>query len=190
MSSGDVLMSQFYRAVGRPHLCGEFLRQAKLEIDEGWEEHERVLTEIRKHFAGLSDADRAKLAAPFDADARRVSPEYQTARAHFENARKALRRLKASFSSPEEHQEWLDRYDAEREEEYRASLSRKDLIEERVMRLVWRAPDKDPEEEKLLWQNPLREWFLPEARGKPMRLHRLLWRLGPASRRREAPGDK
>jgi hypothetical protein len=179
MSSGDVLMAQYYRAAARPHLCREFLQQVGSEIGEAWAQQEAALAELRGCFARLSDAERAKLAAPIDAEAVirkwEASPEGKASREKLETLRKKSqdlrRRQRARFSSDEEYQEWKAKRDAEREEEWRASLTRRDLIQKRVRWLVWQLPDEAPGEEWQLWQSPLRDWFLPEARGEPTRFH-------------------
>jgi len=179
VKSGDVLMTKFHRAARKPHLCREFLQQVGSEIGEAWAQQEAALAELRGCFARLSDAERAKLAAPIDAEAVirkwEASPEGKASREKLETLRKKSqdlrRRQRARFSSDEEYQEWKAKRDAEREEEWRASLTRRDLIQKRVRWLVWQLPDEAPGEEWQLWQSPLRDWFLPEARGEPTRFH-------------------
>jgi len=172
MSSGDVLMIQFYRAVGRPHLRSTFLREVESEIGEVWYEHESALTRIREYYASLSEEKLAELAAPlprYELSAQQKAESRRLLR----NLRAATARLKASFPTPEEYEEWRARRDAEREEDWRASLTRKELIERRAMPLVWH--HQATEDRLQLWDSPLREWFLPEAQGERMRLHWFSW---------------
>ena len=178
MGSGDTLMKQFSRAHDRPHLRAEFLQQVKSEINTEWDKQQRRLAELRDAFARMTEAERARIMS-VDGEARMrewwESPEGKAWRAGLEVLRKKSqdlrRRERERFPSEVEYQEWKAKRDAEREEEYRASLTRKDLIEKRVNRLVWRLPDQAPGEEAKLWQSPLRDWFLPEARGERMRFH-------------------
>ena len=186
MKSGDELMKQFYRAAARPHLCRGFLQQVESEILAEWTKREAVFTRLRESFARLSDAELAKRAAPMD-EARirewEASPQGQARRAELEAAYKALqdssRRVRERFPSEEDYQAWRARRDAEREQEYRAGLTRKDLIEEREERLFLCQIKEDPQEGWQLLQSPLRDWFLPEARGERMRFQEpgRFWRL-------------
>lgn len=169
MSSGDTLMRKFHRAAKQPHLCGQFLFQVKAEIDEEWNEQANALREIRESIANLPEEQRAKFAAPAKISAQQKA-EFDRLR---ENLRAATATAKATFSSREEYEEWRAKEDAKRAQEYRDALTRKDLIEKRVLPLVWRLSTpkyRDDEATERLEQTPLREWFLPEARGAPVRL--------------------
>lgn len=165
-------MAQFYRAAGRDHLRSELLRQVESEM-KTWFEHESALAGLREHYASLSKEKLEELAARLAAPLELTAEERAEDRRRLRSLRAATARLKASFPTPEEYTEWRARRDAEREEEWRASLTRQELIEKRVMPLVWHTEDA---EKSKLSQSPLREWFLPEAQGEPMHLHRARWK--------------
>lgn len=179
MSSGDVLMGQFYRAAARPHLRGGFLQQVRLEIAEEWDKQHRRLERVRQLYAEsharLTEEEREERERRLQVPIQISEEDWAPVREAQQQLRELIRKQKARFSSEEQYQEWLAKREAEREEKYRASLTRKDLIEKRVLWLVRPLRGTDPQEEQQLRQSPLRDWFLPEARDGRLRLHRWHW---------------
>ena len=160
--SWPTLRTEYYAAARNSHLADDFLTQFKEEFHGEWEEHQRALESLRQWYAGLTEEERAER---FDSPIEISEEDWKPVREAQQKLREIREKDRACFSSEEAYQEWRAKCDAEHREEFRASLTRQDLIEVRVRQLVWRVPDKDPEKEKLLWQNPLRDWFLVEARG-------------------------
>lgn len=185
ISKGKALGDLYRRAVGvtvkekgeperkwfPTHVGRDLLTEFDREFREIWDEAVAALDRLRQWYAGLTEEERQqRFRRPIHME---ISEEDRAAlRVARQELLEARRKLKARFSSEEEYQEWQAKRHADDEHTWRASLTRKDLTEERVLRLVWRLPDEDPEEEKQLWQSPLREWFLPEARDGRLRLHR------------------
>jgi len=166
-SSGDVLMSQYNRAVHMPKVHSEFLHLVNSEIGEAWDEEERAVEGIRQWYAGLTEKERAaRLQSPIPQISQEEWDQRQEALQPLnQSLREARQKVRAHFSSEEGYQKWEAAQRAAERERFRASLTRKELIEERARRIVWRTLDKDPEEELLLWKQPLRDWFLIELRG-------------------------
>ena len=140
MSSGDVLMGEFYYAAARPHLTSEFLSQLNREIEDEW----------------ASLEDMAHKVATFP---ERQSPE----------GKASLKEVSQLTQRAREQQESMDadgwnawvKYETHR---VRDSLTRQQL----VGRLLWRvalavAGLKDEGLTQAL-SRPLRYWFLDEAR--------------------------
>ena len=168
MSSGNVLMGQYYRAAARPHLCNELLTQLRREVDEAWEDYERRLERLRQSYAGLTEEERAKYFESPIQISEKVRRAMRESQQRFEEAQHKYRAA-LEILSPEER-EAAEKASAQREGERirreRDAIPRTDLIEHRVFRLVWRIPGEDPGKDQQLWQSPLRDWFLPEARGE------------------------
>ncbi len=169
-NSGSTLHTKYRRAISaeRP-LLSEFVKQVSLECDEEWEKQQCALEQLRQWYWGLTEEERAER---FRGPAIQITEEaWRPVQEAQEKYRRARAQLRARFPSEEAFQERKAELDREREEQYRASLTRKDLIAERVRRLVWRLPDEDPEEAKRLIEAPLRDWFLREARGEHVPYH-------------------
>jgi hypothetical protein len=183
--SREALKVEYYAAARNPYLAGALLRQVDSEVSEEWREQQGALDDTRAHVAALPDELRAKWDAPVEPIVLSPRETAELERLH-EKLRESRNRTRARFRSEEDYQAWRAKRDAEREEEYRASLTRRDLIAERVAMLVWRIPGDDPEKDTRLWQTPLRDWFIAEARGAPVRLHWWSWHR----RARESGGDQ
>jgi len=176
--SPEALKVAYYAAAGNPHLAREFLTQFQAEWDEAWRESELALQELRQWYAGLTEEERSER---FRAPAIQITEEAWRPVREAQQRLKEVQQKRRAFLenlSPEER-EASEKASAQREREHiqreRAAIPRRRLIEARVRQLVWRVPDEDPEREKQLWQSPLRDWFLPEARDG--RLRRWGWRL-------------
>jgi cytochrome b561 len=167
--SGDVLMRQFYRAAGRAHLARELLSQLQSEIAEAWDKSKRDRESYREWYANLTAEERAKFEkTPADVKAYFSSPKGMAAAAKVEEAlrksQESLRKLKRVPGAFEKCQRQL----LARIERYRAGLTRKDLLKHRLSWVTVSAlRHEGSKREQQHWQAPLREWFLPEARGEP-----------------------
>ncbi len=176
ISKGKALGDVYRRGVGATakekgepkwfptHVGGELLDQFNREFREAWDECERALTCLRESFNSGPDLETW-------AEKWLASPEFQV----YEEAQRERLKLPDNenewerlLHSPITSEDERAGRDAECGNEHRASVTRKDLVEERVRRLVW---GMGPAEEKLLWQSPLRDWFLPETRDEKRRSH-------------------
>jgi len=194
--SADALKVAHYAAARNPHLAREFLTQLQVEVEEAWHEAESALEKLRQWYAGLTEEERSeRFESPIqiqitEEDWRPVRESQQRLKEVQQKHRAFLESL-----SPEEREAW-EKASAQRERERirreRDAIPRTDLIKHRVFWLVWRIPDEDPEKDQQRWQSPLRDWFLPEARGEHvpyfMGQYDTLekWRSRKADRLREA----
>ncbi len=166
MGSGDVLMGQFHRAATRPHLRDAFIRQVASAVDKEWQEQRNALARISEHLQ-LDERSEEQI----EADIERATREWPSAAAGraLEKAHREFvelrARQRAGFPSEEEYQKWRAEQDAKRRQAYRDSLTREELIEDRVCSLLLSMADDDPQQPVQLWKAPLRDWFLIELQG-------------------------
>jgi hypothetical protein len=169
------LRREYYAAARSPYLSSEFLDRVKPAIDEEWERQEAGLAKLRKSLAKRSEEERAArlYEEPSMQEIREwnASPEGRAWRAGIRALKKRRRGERARFSSQEEYDEWQAKHAADRKAKYRASLSLEGLVKLRIRRIVSCVVADLPEEASRLGELPLRDWFIPDARAKRMRLH-------------------
>jgi len=138
MSSGDVLMGQFNRAAGRPHLAREFLQQLKSEIDE-----------VLSGFAEAAQAVASKFSQPVPLV--------------FMKMILMMEAVVRTNAPREEQQQQRDRLTRRQLIARKAGATMAEYLEVEAKSGSLETPTHDPRDVPS-FRLPLRPWFLEEAR--------------------------